>query len=238
MQGPIQRPRRARTVRPGLPVLFVVILVAVGLAACGNSSTPTPTTVASSAAAPTPAAATDQPSATSKPAATAATGQPSATSEPAATAAPTPVPSSAPSTAAPTPVPSAAAGLDACALLTSAELSKILGAGVQVKPMPSGGWVAGQCAWNGKGSGFFLSVGTAATIAAFGDPAAADAKAKLAQFKSATSTAKDVAGIGDAAAVTATGLAATSGGTYLEITNLGLTEKQLVSLAKLVVAKL
>jgi hypothetical protein len=130
--------------------------------------------------------------------------------------------------------------LDACALLATTAVTGILGKGTVVaKPMPSGGWVAGGCAWSGSTSGFFLSVGTAASIAAFGDPAAANAKAKLAQFKkNAGGTVKDVAGIGDGAVVAASGLAAYNGGTYLEITNLGLTEDQLVKIAKLAVAKL
>ena len=122
-----------------------------------------------------------------------------------------------------------------CAL-TAGEVAAILGAAeVQTKPMPAGGWVAGQCAWNGPASGFFLSVGTKASIAAFGDPAAANAKAKLAQFRATGSSSRDVAGVGDGAVVTSNGIAAYRGDVYLEITNLGLTEKQLVALAKLAV---
>jgi hypothetical protein len=150
-----------------------------------------------------------------------------------------PSPSGGP-TATATPHGSDTAGsFDACALLTTAEVAKILGHGaVQAKPVPNGGWVAGQCAWNGPTSGFLLSVGTAASITAFGDPAAPTAKAMLAQFESGPGSPKDVAGIGDGAAAGTSGIAAYKGGTYLEITNMGFTQDQLIAIAKLAIAKL
>jgi hypothetical protein len=204
-----QRPGPARAAEIAVRSLLVVLISAAGIAACGDSSTSPPTTAEGSAI---PAASRS-------------------------TAAPVPSPTL--GAASPTPAPSGAGGsFDTCALLVAADVSKILGGGeVQAKPMPSGGWVAGQCAWNGPTSGFFLGVGTAASIAAFGDPAAADAKARLARFKSGAGTPKDVAGIGDGAAVSPSGIAAYRGGTYLEITNLGLTEDQLVEIMKLAVVK-
>lgn len=98
--------------------------------------------------------------------------------------------------------------------------------------------MAGQCAWNGPKSGFFLSVGSAASIATSGDTAAPDAKAKLAMFVSRAAHPKEVAGIGDGAAVTPNSIAAYRGSTYFEVTNLGLTEAQLIAVAKLVTAHL
>ncbi len=170
----------------------------------------------------------------------------SASTRPPALRAPSPTPP-APSPTPPAPSPTSPLGsqsgrFDACAAIANAELVTIVGqVGYQAKPMPSGGWVAGQCSWNGLQSGFFLSIGTAFSLAAFGDPAAPNARAKLAQFKiqaSATGTVKDVAGIGDNAVLGQLGIAAYKGSTYAQITNLGLTDEQLVRIMKAIVRNL
>ena len=101
--------------------------------------------------------------------------------------------------------------IDACALLTPADLATIVGGPDPVaQPLPGGGWVAGQCAWNSPSSSFVISVGTAASIQAFGDPAAPDATARLAAFKQRLETlgsARDIDGIGDGAVLGTTGMA-------------------------------
>ena len=107
------------------------------------------------------------------------------------------------------------------------------------RAMPTAGWIAGECAFSSQKSSFVVSVGTAESIRKAGDPAAMDAKAKLAQYKAtATTTTKDVPGIGDGAVLASTGIAAYKGAVYVEVTNLSVTSDQLVAIAKLLIAKL
>lgn len=167
---------------------------------------------------------------------------------PSASAAPSATAPSSPASASLSPAPSSPAssgpevGLDACVLLPPALLSNILGGEVAfANPVSSGGWAAGQCAWNGPTSSFLVRVGTAASITAFGDPAAPDAKAMLAAFKqqaSAAGTPTDVAEIGDGAVLSTGGMAAYLGDTYVEVTRLRLTDDQLVEIMRLAVANL
>lgn len=159
-------------------------------------------------------------------------------------ASPNPLPSAVASSPAVSQVPASAQGsFDACALLSSSDLTRILKETVGVgRAMPSGGWVAGQCTWNTASSGFAISIGTAASIQAFGDSTAPDAKARLAVFMQQASgsgeTPKEVAGIGDGAVLASSGMAAYKDTRYLEVLNLGLTDKQLIQIVKLAVARL
>ena len=215
-----------RAAHTALRALLVTLALALPLVACG-SNPPSPSLTVRESALP-PSSGTPAPVSTTP---GASPGD--------ASSAPSPSSGGSPSLR---PAPSAApVALEACALLDGDELSKILGVeGVQPRPMPSVGWVAGQCAWNGPSSGFFVSVGTAASIAAFGDLAAPNAEAKFAQFKDqsgGTSNVKDVPGLGDGAALAVTGLAVYKGGTYLQFTNLGLTEDQLIEIAKLALSR-
>lgn len=116
---------------------------------------------------------------------------------------------------------------DACALLPQAELDAILGEPGTATPVPSGGWLAGQCAWSGPETGFFLSVGTEASISALEDPAEADAQAKLAAFTTRQADeVREINDVGDGAVAGPSGIAATVGSTYLELEVLSLTGEQ------------
>lgn len=207
---------RARVAARSLLVLLAVALVPLGSAACGSSTT---TSTPPAAASTSPAAANQTPA--SDRALSSAEASPTALSSQALSSAGT-------------------GTFDACALLSAVDLTKIVGGDTpSTKAMLSVGWVAGGCAFSSHGSSFVVSVGTADSIRQAGDPTAMDAKAKLALFKaSATSTPRDVSGIGDGAVLAPTGIAAYKGGTYVEVMNLTVTNDQLITIAKLLVAKL
>jgi hypothetical protein len=125
---------------------------------------------------------------------------------------------------------------DVCALLPPEQLEAILGEAAQATPVPTGDWASGQCAWSGPRSGFFLSMGTEASISAFEDPAEPDAHAKLDAFTARQAdAAREVPDIGDGAVAGPSGMAATVGSDYLEVEVLSLTEEQLHQIMQLAV---
>ena len=197
-------------------LVLLVLLAAVGLAACGSNPTPPPSTPPTS----TSTAPASSQGASATPAPAAATGAPSGSTASAA----------------------GDGSVDACALLPTALLSGILGGETAFpKAVPGGGWAASQCAWSGPTSSFLARIGTAATITAFGDPAAPDAKAMLAAFRKQAETAgttTDVPDVGDGAVLGPNGVAAYVGDTYLEVTRLRLTDDQLVQILQMAVANL
>jgi len=134
------------------------------------------------------------------------------------------------------------ASLDACALLSVSELSKVIGGEAPVgRAIPAAGWVAGQCAWSSPTAAFLMSVGTAASIRSVGDPGVSDARSKLADFEQRVATGgtpRPIAGIGDGAIVADSGVAAYKGDVYLEVVNLRLTEDQMIEIVRLAVDNL
>jgi hypothetical protein len=130
--------------------------------------------------------------------------------------------------------------LDACALLPSGELTKIVGTGALANAVPAVGWMAGQCALNTAHSSLLLSVGTADTMKRVSDPTNPDARSRLQSYKTeAGPSARVVTGIGDGAVRSSTGIASYKGGVYLELVIMqpGLTDDQLVKVMKLAVAE-
>ena len=131
---------------------------------------------------------------------------------------------------------------DACGLMTATEVSRIVGGPLPVaKAVPGGGWVAGQCAWSSPSAAFLISVGTAASIQSVGDAGVSGVPSKLAEFEQRMASGGDpkpVTGIGEAAIVAESGMAAYKGDLYLEVVNLLLTEDQMIEIVELAMSRL
>ncbi|HEX3220103.1 MAG TPA: DUF3558 family protein [Candidatus Limnocylindria bacterium] len=134
------------------------------------------------------------------------------------------------------------AEVDACALLSPAELADLVGnPAPEPKPVPRSGWNAGQCSWSGPRAAFLVSIGTASSLQLAGDPAVPDARAKLQEFASRMASAgfvKKIRGTGDDAMAGKAAAAAYERDTYVEVVSLHLTAKQLVQILKLLVSKI
>jgi hypothetical protein len=126
--------------------------------------------------------------------------------------------------------------------MTPKEVAEIVGGPLPVaKPVPGGGWVAGQCAWSSPTAAFLVSVASEASIRSVGDPALSGVASKLAEFEQRMASGgepKAVAGIGESAIVAEAGMAAYKGDNYVEVTNLRLLEDQMIKVMKLAIARL
>ena len=194
--------------------LFCVVLSATLLAACGNSSASAPSATTTSG--PTAVASGSEATSSASPAASQAGGASEASASANA---------------------SGGGGMDACTLVTSAELAAIVGGTIKGAEMLAGGWVASGCSWSGGTSSFIISIGTASSFLKSGDPAASKAQARLAQYKQ-QANGSDVSGFGEGAVLSGNGMAAYKGTTYVEVEKLRLTDDQLTKIMKLLISKL
>jgi hypothetical protein len=142
-------------------------------------------------------------------------------------------------------VPQAPAGggaetIDACALLSSADVKTITGADTfALTRNPKVDWVAGECAWLGAADSEFLFgiwVGTPASIARSSSPTARELYDRVKAAALAGKDEVDIPGLGDAATYGNETLVAITGGSLVEA--LGIPKDQLVEIVKLVLAKL
>jgi hypothetical protein len=131
-----------------------------------------------------------------------------------------------------------AESLDVCSLLEPATLADTLDVeDVAVSRMPSSGWVAGQCGLSAASSGLMatISVGTKASLETSEDPGGSDAKSRLQAYAEQAPGGLEpsaVPGVGDRAVQNPYGMAAYSGGVYVELVNLGLDDSQVVEVVK------
>ena len=131
---------------------------------------------------------------------------------------------------------------DACDITTPAELAAILGSPEpKGQQLPSGGWVASQCAWTSPFTSFLVSIGTAKSLTVFSADESTDAKSRLDDYRARALSSRgptEVADIGDGAVIGPAGLAFATGEFYVEVLRLQLSEDHLVAIARLIARRL
>jgi hypothetical protein len=145
--------------------------------------------------------------------------------------------------AAVTTPPANGATLDACSLLTPAEVKQVTGADTTAAVETTSGWadwVVGQCWWNNADMSvrFSADYGTPASIAKSSSPTAQEQLdiSKLA-YK-AFGDVEDIPGLGDGAVFAAGMVVAIKNGSMLQLTGFGLDKQKTIDLAKLALARL
>ena len=131
--------------------------------------------------------------------------------------------------------------IDACALLSWADIETITGTDTTMFRPLSGqaDWVAGDCSWfNSAGwtSLFDIAVGTPASIARSSSPTARELYDRMKVAALAGKDEVDIPGVGDVATYGNGILVAIKGGSLVEAR--GIPKDQLVEIVKLVLAKL
>ena len=139
--------------------------------------------------------------------------------------------------------PANGAALDACSLLTPAEVKQVTGADTTAAVETTSGWadwVAGQCWWNNADMSvrFSADYGTPASIAKSSSPTAQEQLdiSKLA-YK-AFGDVEDIPGLGDGAVFAAGMVVAIKNGSMLQLAGFGLDKQKTIDLAKLALARL
>jgi hypothetical protein len=139
--------------------------------------------------------------------------------------------------------PANGAALDACSLLTLAEVKQATGADTTAAVETTSGWadwVAGQCWWNSADMSvrFSADYGTPASIAKSSSPTAQEQLDVSKLAYKAFGDVEDIPGLGDGAIFAAGMVTAIKNGSMLQLAGFGLDKQKTIDLAKLALARL
>jgi hypothetical protein len=137
-----------------------------------------------------------------------------------------------------TQAPAGGATVDVCALLSVADVTAITGKETTAEAgEPTEDWSAGECWWSGADFNprFGVTVGTPASIAKSTSPTAKE-QYDLSKLAFGGASPDLISGLGDEAFFGSGFVFAYKGGTFVEA--LGIPKDQLISILKLVLAKL
>jgi hypothetical protein len=139
--------------------------------------------------------------------------------------------------------PDGGAVVDACSLLTIAEVKAVTGADTTAEVETTSGWsdwVAGQCWWNNADMTvrFSLDYGTAASIAKSTSPTAQEQLDITRLVFGGYDDYADIPGMGDGALYGAGMAFVIKNGSMLQVAGFGLSKEQTIDLAKAALARL
>ncbi|HYO44955.1 MAG TPA: hypothetical protein VES19_17285 [Candidatus Limnocylindrales bacterium] len=139
--------------------------------------------------------------------------------------------------------PQDGAALDACAMLTTAEVKDVTGKDTTGATESTSGkpdWISGQCWWDDEKLTvrFSLDVGDPASIAKSSSPTAAEQMEIMRLVYKSMDGFADIPGLGDDAVYAGGMVVAVKGGSMLQIAGIGLTKDQAIELAKLAIGRL
>ena len=145
--------------------------------------------------------------------------------------------------AAVTASPDGGAAVDACSLLTTAEVKEVTGADTKAEVESTSGWadwVAGQCWWNNADMTvrFSLDYGTPASIAKSTSPTAQEQLDISGLAYQGFDDLAEVPGLGDGAIYAAGVIFAIKNGSMLQVAGWGLEKEKSIALAKAALARI